>query len=112
MTFKDQAQADIGTVFFNFDEFATLHTINGKEMLAVVDDNEIIDREKRYQYKRSLHGDGLFMREYLLYVKADDFGKLPPTGHILELDGKQYKISDSTDEVGVYTITLEANRTR
>ena len=36
MTFKEIIEADIKNVFINFDEFASAHTINGKEILAVV----------------------------------------------------------------------------
>ena len=111
MTFKDQVQLDIGDVFFNFDEFATLHKINGKQMLAIVDDNEIIDREKRYNHVKGAHGDGVYLREKLVYVKAEDFGGMPAALRVLDLDGKTYRVVDTTDEVGVYTITLEANRT-
>ena len=38
-TFKEQIAADISTTFLNCLEFADTHTVNGKEMAAVVDDN-------------------------------------------------------------------------
>jgi len=31
---------------------------------------------------------------------------------MIKLDGKMYTVVDATDEGGVYTITLEANRSR
>ena len=31
---------------------------------------------------------------------------------LIKLDGKMYTVVDATDEGGVYTITLEANRSR
>ena len=40
-TFKEQIAADISTTFLNCLEFADTHTVNGKEMAAVVDDNEL-----------------------------------------------------------------------
>lgn len=36
---------------------------------------------------------------------------LPSVGRIV-FDGKRYMVTDSTDEGGVYTITMEANRTK
>ena len=42
LTFKDCAAADIDDVFFNTDEFANEHTINGKKLLAVLDENTLI----------------------------------------------------------------------
>ena len=43
-TFKEQIAADISTTFLNCLEFADTHTVNGKEMAAVVDDNELLER--------------------------------------------------------------------
>lgn len=109
--FKDQIAADNSIVFLNLDEFADMHTINGERMPVIIDSNEMIDREKRYQYKRSLYADGVFLKELLIYVKASDFGNLPAVGRILVFDGKTYTISDAIDEDGVYSISLEANKT-
>lgn len=111
MTFKEQIAHDNNAVFMNLDEFSGVHTVNGKEMPVQVDSNEMIDREKRYQYKRSLYADGVYMKELLIYVKAEDFGKLPAVGRILNFDGKAYTISDAVDEDGIYSPCLEANKT-
>lgn len=109
--FKEQIASDNNIIFMNLDEFSDLHVINGKEMAVQVDSNEMIDREKRYQYKRSLYADGVFLKEMLIYVKAEDFGALPAVGRVLTLDGKTYVISDAIDEDGIYSISLEANKT-
>ncbi|RKJ17794.1 hypothetical protein D7X48_20825 [bacterium D16-50] len=111
MTFKEQVAHDNRTVFMNLDEFSDLHMVNGKEMTVQFDSNEMIDREKRYQYKRSLYADGVYMKEILIYVNAEEFGKLPAIGRILTLDGKTYTISDAVDEDGIYSLCLEANKT-
>lgn len=105
-TFKDFAAADVDNVFFNLTEFADKHLVDGVEIVAMVDDMEHIEREKRMKSNM----DGVFVRQILLYVKASDFGGLPSYGRIITLDGKTYRVMDSTDEDGVYTITLEANR--
>lgn len=111
MSFKELVEQDNRTVFMNLDEFADIHVINGKEMPCIIDNNEMIDREKRYQYKRSLYADGVYLKEVLLYVKAEDFGPLPAVGRSLTLDKKSYIISDAIDEGGIYSISLEANKT-
>lgn len=111
MTFKEQIALDNKNVFMNFDEFAEKHLINGKEMLCLVDGNEMIDREKRYQYKRSLYADGVYIKELLIYVKAEDFGQLPAIGRTVYLDKKSYIISDAVDEDGIYSLCLGAYKT-
>ena len=67
MTFKDQIAKDNQYVFANKDEFWEYHIVNGKKMLCQVDNNELIDREKRYQYRRSLYADGVYLKELLIY---------------------------------------------
>lgn len=111
MTFKEQIALDNLKVFMNFDEFADMHMVNGTEMLCIVDNNEMIDREKRYQYKRSLYADGVYIKELLIYVREEDFGPLPAVGRILTFDKKSYLISDAIDEDGIYSLSLEANKT-
>lgn len=110
-TFKDQIKADNENIFMNTAEFSDIHLINGKEMAVQIDNNEMIDREKRYQYKRSLYADGVYLKEVLIYVRAEEFGPLPAVGTILRLDGKTYTISDVVNEDGIYSLSLEANKT-
>lgn len=110
MTFKEQIAKDINDVFINPDEFSDKHTINGKEMLCQIDTNELVDRERRYKFNHSLYGDGVYLKETLIYVKKEDYGKLPSIGRSITLDGKTYVVSDAIDEDGIYSISLEANK--
>ena len=110
MTFKEQVARDNYAVFMNLEEFSEIHTVNGKEMAVQVDSNEMIDREKRYRYKQGVYTDGIYIKELLIYVKAEDFGGLPAVGRVLNFDGKSYIISDAVDEDGIYSLSLEANR--
>ena len=95
-TFKEQIAADISTTFLNCLEFADTHTVNGKEMAAVVDDNELLE--------------GTYKARRLVYVAKADFGPRPAQGVVLTLDGKAYKVKTCTEEAGVLAIELEAVR--
>lgn len=108
LSFKEALQNDVKAVFINPAEFGDPHTINSKTMLAVLDDMEHIEREKRMKSNM----DGVYVRQILLYVAAEDFGSFPARGVLVKLDGKQYQVADATDECGIYAITLEANRSR
>lgn len=110
MTFKDQIAIDNRQVFANGDEFWEYHVINGAKMLCMIDNNELVDREKRYQYRKSLYADGVYLKELLIYVHADDFGALPAIGRSVTFDKKSYIISDAINEDGIYSLTLEANK--
>ena len=108
LSFKDTLKNDVKAVFLNLAEFGEPHVVNGRKMLAVLDDMEHIEREKRMKSNM----DGGSARQLLLYGAAEDFGEVPPQGVLLKLDGKQYQVADATNECGVYAITLEANRSR
>lgn len=107
-SFKDIIKEDISITFINTDEFSDIHNIDGRDMPVQIDDNEIIEREK----KSSSNMDGVYVKQKLIYVKANDFGALPAIGRQIMLDGKRYLVVDSTDEYGIYTITLEGNRSK
>lgn len=104
--FKDMVKEDISSVFLNDLEFADEHVVNGKTMRLIVDNNEQIEREKRLNE----HMDGIYTKQMLVFLSAADFGKLPKHGTLFTIDGKDYKVTDAIDEMGVYSITLEANR--
>ena len=113
--FKDIIKSDNSEVFLNTDEFSDIHMINGYKIRCQVDDYEQISREKRYQYNRSLHGDGIYLKEVMIYVHADEFDALfkglPGAGRTLTLDGRKYLVTDAQDEYGIYSISLGANET-
>lgn len=106
LTFKDVARADIDNVFMNVDEFAGIHTVNGKKMSVIIDNNELIERAKRI----NSHMDGIYVKQTLIYVKAKDFGPLPAVGQVVNLDGKTFRVTDATNEDGLYSLHMEANR--
>lgn len=106
MTFKQLLMRDVHQVFLNPDEFGELHRVNGKPMTIVLDDLEIIEREK----KMKSNMDGIFNRQIFFYVAAEDFGPLPAQGGLVNIDGQKYVVTDATDEAGMYGITVQAAR--
>lgn len=106
MTFKDIVKRDVKSIFLNTDEFSEIHTVNGKPMAVQIDNNEQIEREKRYNQ----HMDGIYVKQILMYVSAEDYGPLPKQGTSVSLDKKMYRVEDAISEDGIYSITLEANR--
>ena len=65
--------------------------------------NEQIEREKRQNQNSS----GIYVNQKLVYVSAQDYGKLPKQGSRIVMDGYLYMVADAIDEGGVYTLTLE-----
>lgn len=109
LTFKDVAKADIGNVFFNNNEFSDDHTVDGKKMQVIIDNNELIEREQAVVVDQRT--DGIYRLHLLIYVPSTQYGPKPRPGKQLNLDGKRiYTITDCIDEDGIYSMTLEANR--
>lgn len=105
-SFKDVLKSDIKQVFLNFEEFGEVHKINGQEVLLIIDENELTEREKRIRHNK----EELHRKQLLFYVAAEDFGPLPSPGRLLDLDGKKYQITEAADEDGIYSISLEVPR--
>lgn len=110
MTFKEQIVQDNQSIFMNSDEFSGIHVVNGKEMTVQVDCNELIEREKHYRNNGNLFAEGIYRKNLLIYVSAEEFGQLPAVGRLLVFDGKNYLVMDAVDEDGIYSISLEANK--
>lgn len=104
--FKDIAFQDISNVFFNFEEFAEEHEVNGKKMMIIVDSMEAERRTRKQSEK--LRIDGISVNVILIYVARKDFGQAPAQGRRLMLDGRPYVVEDVIDEGGVLSIELRA----
>lgn len=105
MGFKDMVFNDIKNVFLNPDELGEPHIIDGREMNIIIDENELIQREKKYK----TFSEGLHKKQLLFYVAAEDYGTLPLINRLIELDEEYYRVIEVTNENGIYSISLEAN---
>lgn len=109
MTFKELLAEDAKTVFMNPEEFGEEHIINQRIMICIIDNNEMIEREKRSKQE---YRDGVFKVQKLIYVSAKDFGPMPAIGSRLLFDKHNYTVIDAVNEDGIYSISLEANASR
>ena len=69
-TFQEMLRQDIGSVFLNPEEFGEIHVVDGKEMVVILDDNELAERGN----KVVTMAEGLHERRLLMYVSEEDFG--------------------------------------
>jgi hypothetical protein len=97
---KDYISSDLN-VFFDLDEFAEEHNIDGKTM-AVIIDNDMLQRRKMSQ------ADGTYTGELLFYVRKNELGSKPAIGQHITFDDMPYRVSDCQDDGNLYIITLEA----
>lgn len=105
-SFKEQIEADLA-VFLNDQEFADGHTIDGKKMTVLVDENELLERDKS---KLGTNTDGLYKARRLIYVSRAEFGPRPAKGRQLNFDGRIFRVEDCTKEDGMLAIELGVSR--
>lgn len=109
-TFKDCIAADVVSTFLNRMEFAENHTVNGKEMTVMVDENELQERDK-FKLLGATPGGTNYKAARMIYVAKADYGPRPALGSTINLDGREYRVAPgTTEEAGILAIALEALR--
>ena len=103
MSFKEQIQQDLDTVFFNLDEFAELHRVEGAEIAVVVDSDQL-NKLKKGQIL------GLIEADMLLMGRASDFPADLEPGRLLNVDGRELLVANSGKDMGLTEVALSQNR--
>lgn len=115
-TFKDCVAADIDLTFFEQDEHADLHTVDGKEALVIVDDQRLKEHNSHWEAGAKQNFDtGLYTASTVLYIRVKDYGPKPKIGKHLVMDKgtsqqRTYSILNCEEEAGIYRITMERTR--
>ncbi|BCZ48431.1 hypothetical protein psyc5s11_44980 [Clostridium gelidum] len=102
MNFKEQIEADLN-IFFNPDEFGEDHSIDGKVVNVIVDNETLKSRNKK-EY------DGIVQADMLYFAKEEDLLKEPRPDGVQMFDGIPYIIFDAKLDDGVYEVILQANK--
>ncbi|MBQ9229076.1 MAG: hypothetical protein IJ680_07720 [Paludibacteraceae bacterium] len=103
-TLKDLIAADVDRVFFELDDFAELHRIEGKE-ISIVIDNDQLEKMKQGQIL------GVAESDMLIFAKTSDMPKRKAPGSLLNVDGRELIVDEWTENKGVTQIALRQNRT-
>lgn len=99
MTFKEELKADIDNVFLNLDDFGEEHTIEGKTLICMFDDEELKERQGTNDLAVSESSIILFARE-------QDLPKRRVAGDNIVIDGKVYVIDDWKINLGMIEAAL------
>ena len=115
-TFKDCAAADIDQTFFEEDEHADWHTVDGKKALVILEDQGLKERAAHWEAGAKQNFDtGLYTAYTVLYIRVADYGPKPKVGKQLVMDKgtkvqRTYSILSCEEEAGVYRISMERTR--
>lgn len=115
-TFKDCVAADIDLAFFNGNEHADLHKVDGTEYLVIVEEEDVRDHSAHWEAGAKQNFDtGLYNAHTILFIRVKDYGPRPKIGKYLVLDEgtdhkRSYKIVHCEEDCGVYRMTMERVR--
>ena len=82
-SFKEQLEKDFDDTFFNLDEFAELHTIDGNEIPVVVDNEALLS----LNMGKTVETDGIFTDSIIIFVQRKYLDYEPVIGQVIEFDG-------------------------
>lgn len=106
MGFKEVVDNDIQNVFLNSQEFGTEHTLNGRKVICVIDEEKFQNKQKNGLISTE---EGVFQNGFTLFIGNPYLKLQPNTGEKLTLDGVKYEVAASKHDMGMYEIDLFRN---
>ncbi len=90
----------------NDAEFAEEHDLNGTTCKAVVQG----ERTGKRPFKVGAVYDDVYAADVVVHVKTEYLPEVPVRDEIFYLDGESFIVENCTDDMGILTIELTANR--
>ena len=94
-SFKEQLEKDFDGTFFNLDEFAELHTIDGNEIPVVVDNETLI----QLNMGKTVNSDGIFTDSIIIFVQKKYLDYEPVIGQVMDFDGVTYPVDNVLSDI-------------
>lgn len=109
MNFKEAYQDDLQMAFFDNEEFASRHNIDGVECTIILIEMANQGARKYYTRAKSTFNQketAINLVTYIAYIRACDVKRKFTTNALINLDGKKCFIQDVRLQEGVYILTL------
>jgi len=101
--FKDQLAKDVRSTFLNPNEFGELITMDGREIIAVLESNAENDHPLKHAYGLSIH-------QIVLHIDEEELGFRPVQGSRTEINGEKFYVVSTKSEAGMLSVTLDRNQ--
>lgn len=107
MNFKEAYLEDLDEVFFDLEEFASEHTIDGKSMVVVLVDTTL-ENARTTHGKSTLNPKETAINKsgIVLFIKEKDVARKFTANSMINLDGKKLFVYDVKHFDGVYKLTV------
>ena len=100
--FQKMLAQDITDVFLDLDFFGETHSVEGKEIVILIDNDTLKEKQG---------GQDLAVAEssVLFYAKCSDLPRRKAAGQSLNVDGRECTVDDWSENMGLATIALREN---
>ena len=98
-SFKAMVEADRRRTFLNLDEFGEKHTVEGRAIAAVLDDNALKERQGGQELSVAESSCCFTRRSRICRPRR-------PAGEGLNVDGREYIVNDWSEDMGIATVAL------
>ena len=95
---------DNQNVFFELEDFAEVHRVEGREISIVIDNDHL----EKLQAGQNL---GIAESDMLIFARSEDLPPRRAPGSLINIDGREYLVDNWSDNKGVSQLTLRQNRT-
>lgn len=102
MSLKDRILEDINSVFLNLEDFGETHTIDGKSVICMFDDDALKIRSGSNELSVS-------ESTLLLFAKESDLPRRKVVGEDIMIDGRIYIVDDWKVNLGIAEVVLHQN---
>lgn len=107
-TFKEILAADITDVFLDLGEFGETHTVNGKPLTVIIDDDISDDTVSINLAGQGERGStGLYNNQRNMYMAVGDLPGKPKVNSVMNVDSKKYIVKGVSVQCGLFKITVE-----
>lgn len=104
-SFKEQLEKDFKDTFFNLNEFAEIHNVDGDDIPVVVDNETLL----QLNLGKTVDSDGIFENSKMFFVQKEHISDQPVIDQVMEFDGEVYQVGNVLEDFGGYTIILKGN---
>lgn len=107
--FRDCFQDDIENAFFDLNDFASNHRIDGKECTVILIENTNMPGKMSYGLMKSTLNpkeSAIDQISHTLYIRQTDLRKKVSSNSMIELDGKKMFVRSVQNTEGVYKIEI------
>lgn len=110
MTFQEMQKRDLDDIFFNADELAGEHEIDGEKLTVILREEDYAGAKKyNGSMKSALNPkeNAVNKNSLTLRIRESDVHRKLTAGAMITIDGKKMFISDVKHLGGVYVLTIE-----